>query len=460
MIDTHAHLDFPQFDHDREKLIKNGFEQGLEAIINIGTDLETSQRSIDLANSHENIYGTIGVHPHDAKSVPIDYLDRLRAMVANDSQKKIVAIGEIGLDYYRDLSPRDLQQKIFREQLGLARDLNLPVVVHIREAMEDSMAILRESGVTRGVLHSFPGSIDEAKAGTDMGFTISFSGPITYPKSNRAEVAASLPLSRIIAETDSPYLTPQTFRGQRNQPLYVRYVIEKLASVFTPYTFTDIERITSLNARRLFNLPIDKTGKIVYKIRHSIYINLTNRCTNNCDFCIRGGPSQGYVAGHYLRLKSEPISADVISAIGSEKDFSEIVFCGLGEPTLRLKELLEISPAMKQLGKSYPVRLNTNGQGSMINKVDLPAKLKGLVDIVSVSLNAQDSDTYIKLCKPDKGREAYEAVIKFIGDSVKNGIKVEASVVDLPGVDIDACRRIAEKLGATLRVRKYYKGEI
>ena len=262
MIDTHAHLDFPQYDGDRENLIKDSFEKGLEAIINIGTDLETSQKSLNLANRYDAIYTTIGVHPHDSKNVPSDYMNRLRALAAGDYLKKIVGVGEIGLDYYRDLSPRDIQKRVFREQLELAKDLKLPVVVHIREAIQDSMQILRESGINRGVLHSFPGSKEEAKAAIEMGFYISFAGPITYPKSNKAEVAESLPLSRILVETDSPYLTPQTFRGQRNKPLYVRYVIEKLSSVFSPYTFNDIERITSLNARQLFNLPIDKIGKI------------------------------------------------------------------------------------------------------------------------------------------------------------------------------------------------------
>ncbi len=451
MIDTHAHLDFPQFDSDRDEVIRTGFENGLEAVINIGTDLASSERSIELARLHQHIYAAVGVHPHDSKNCPKDYINQLRRMVESDSANKIVAVGEIGLDYYRDLSPRDIQQKAFREQLELARSLSLPVVVHIREAMNDSLAILKESGVRSGVLHSFPGNFAEAKSGIDMGFYISFAGPVTYPKSNRPEIAASLPLSRIVAETDSPYLTPQAFRGKRNKPEYVRFVIEKLAAIFAPYTFDDIERITSYNARRLFGLPIDKSGKIVYRIRRSLYINLTNRCSNNCEFCIRS--HGGLVAGHYLRLKSEPSVADILAAIASEKDFDEVVFCGLGEPTLRLKELLDIARAMK--ARKLPVRLDTNGHGSLINKTDVPPTLVGLVDKVSVSLNAQDSDTYVRLCRPDKGKDAYDAMLKFIHGCVANHIKTEASVVDLPGIDIVACRKIAISLGATFRVRRF-----
>jgi TatD DNase family protein len=454
MIDSHAHLDFPQFDSDRDEVIRRGFENGLEAVINIGTDLETSRRSIALASRFDNICATAGVHPHDAQACPKDYLGQLRGMIKADTGNKIVAIGEIGLDYYRDLSPRDIQRRVFGEQLALAKDLDLPVVVHIREAMDDSLKILEESGVMRGVLHSFPGNIDEARAGIDLGFFISFAGPITYPKSSRPEVAAAIPLSRILVETDSPYLTPQAFRGKRNKPEYVKYVIAKLAEIFAPYSFEDIERITSHNARRLFNLPNDKNGKIVYRIRRSLYINLTNRCTCNCGFCVRHSKSGGYVAGHYLFLKSEPAAPEVLAAIENENNFDEVVFCGLGEPTLRLKELLEIAVALGR--KKISLRLDTNGHGSLINKTDLPRKLAGLIDKVSVSLNAQDADTYVKLCRPDRGKEAYQAMLDFIKGCVANGIAAEISVVELPEVDIESCRRIAQSLGATFRIRKYY----
>jgi len=454
MIDSHAHLDSRQFDSDRDDIIRAGFESGLEGVINIGTDLESSRVSIELAAKYNNIYAAVGVHPHDSQASPKDYLDRLREMVKSDSHRKIVAIGEIGLDYYRDLSPREIQRRVFAEQLKLAREFDLPIVVHIREAMDDSLRILDESGVKRGVLHSFPGNIIEAQKGLAMGFSISFAGPITYPRSSRPEVAASLPLSRILAETDSPYLTPQAFRGKRNKPEYVRFVIEKLTEIFAPYTYEDIERITSNNASQLFNLPQDKTGKIVYRIRRSLYINLTNRCTCNCSFCLRHGKFNGYVAGHYLLLKSEPSAPEIIAAIDREKDFDEVVFCGLGEPTLRLKEILEITSILKR--KKIPIRLNTNGHGSLINRTDLPRKLAGMIDRVSVSLNAQDAETYVKLCNPDRGEESYRGMIDFIKGCVVGGIATEASVVELPGVDIESCRRLAQNLGASFRIRKYH----
>ena len=450
MIDTHAHLDFPQFDADRDEIIRSDFENGLEAFVNIGTDLESSRKSVQLAERYEHIYAATGLHPHDAKNKPPDYMALLKGMALH---QKVVAIGEIGLDYYRDLSPRPVQKKTFEQQLQLAAELNLPVVVHIREALEDSLEILRESGIRKGVLHSFPGDEDEARSAVELGFFISFAGPITYPKSSRPRVAASLPLSRILVETDSPYLTPQAFRGKRNRPGYVRYVIEKLAELFAPYTFDDIERMTSFNARRLFDLPMDKTPRIVYEIRRSLYVNLTNRCSDNCCFCRRTAPPVGYVAGHYLLLKSEPDVRRVLEAVDSASDFDEVVFCGLGEPTIRLKELLEIARQLK--GKGHSIRLNTNGQCSLINKTDVPSKLVGVVDRVLVSLNAHDAETYVRICRPDAGEKAYDAVLDFIRGCRKAGIPVTVSAVDLPEVNIDACRKLASEMGAEFHLREY-----
>ncbi|UCC79948.1 MAG: YchF/TatD family DNA exonuclease [Candidatus Zixiibacteriota bacterium] len=450
MIDSHAHLDFSQYDSDRDEVIREDFESGIEAVVNIGVDLETSRKSIALAERYEGIYATVGIHPHDSGNAPRDYLKQLEALA---SHKKAVAIGEIGLDYYRDHSPRDTQRRAFEQQLELARKLDMPVVVHIREAVGDSFKILEKSGVGKGVLHSFPGDESEARKAIEMGFFISFAGPITYPRSTRVKVAASLPLSRIVAETDAPYLTPQAFRGKRNRPQYVRYVIEKLGAIFEPYTFDDIERITSHNARRLFGLPFEKIPGIVYKIRRSLYVNLTNRCSCDCYFCPRSGSRDGFVSGHYLFLRRDPSVEEILEAVEIESGFDEVVFCGLGEPTMRLKEMLDIAAKLKS--KGYSMRLNTNGHGGLINKIDLPPRLAGLIDRVSVSLNAQDADTYLRICRPDRGMESFEAMIGFVKGCRKAGIETIVSVVDLPEIDIEACRKLASDLGVGLRIRSY-----
>jgi len=450
MIDSHAHLDFSQYDSDRDDIIHTGFENGLEAVINIGVDLKTSRNSIELAEKQDKIFAVVGVHPHDSKDVPKDYINQLREMAAHP---KVVAIGEIGLDYYRDHSPRDIQRRVFEEQLELAKELKKPIVAHIRESLADSFEILEKSGITKGVLHSFPGNSADALKAVEMGFHISFAGPITYPKSDKPEVAAGLPLKRILTETDSPYLTPQAFRGKRNRPEYVKYVIQKLADIFHPYTFDDIERITSRNIVKLFNLPLIKEPAVVYKIRSSLYINLTNRCSCNCYFCPRSSGDKGYVAGHNLFLKKEPTVDEILSEVDKHSVYEEIVFCGLGEPTLRIKELLEIAENLKAKGRK--IRLNTNGHGSLINKIDLPPKFVGLIDKISISLNAHNAQTYIELCKPDRGAESYQAMLSFAEECTSLGIAVDMTVVDVPGVDIDSCQQIALDMGAVFKIRRY-----
>ncbi|OAT86151.1 hydrolase TatD [Desulfotomaculum copahuensis] len=227
---------------------------GVVLIINAGYDLPSSRRAVDLAAEYDFIYAAVGVHPHEVAGLPADYLDTVREL---SRQAKVVAIGEIGLDYYRDLSPREVQRRVFREQLALAKELNLPVVIHDRDAHGDVLDILRKDGAGPGggVLHCFAGSLEMAAACLEMGFYISFAGPVTYPNARRPkEVAAAVPLERLLVETDSPYLTPQAHRGKRNEPAYVRYVAEQIAALrgIAP---AELARAATANARRVFGLP-------------------------------------------------------------------------------------------------------------------------------------------------------------------------------------------------------------
>lgn len=448
MIDTHAHLDFPQFDSDRHDVIENCRANGVEFIVNIGVDLKSSIASIELAEKYDFIYAAVGYHPHDAKDFDEVKLKEIEKLAKHP---KVVAIGEIGLDYYRNLSPQEVQKKVFAKQLDLAERLKLPVVIHVRQALEDCFAIIEKSSIRKGVLHAFPGNQSEANRGVELGFHIAFGGPITYPGSRGPAVASAVPLSRIVVETDCPYLPPQIYRGKRNRPDNVRFVIQKLAEIFPRYSYTDLERITSRNAADVFNLPLANKPKIVYEIGDSIYINLTNRCTNNCLFCLR--QSQMRVAGHNLALDREPGEDDVMSELDRHSDYKEIVFCGIGEPTLRADLMLSLARRLKT--KKVPIRLNTNGQGNLINKTDLSHKLKGLIDVVSISLNAQDSSTYVKLCRPQFGEQAYDSMLKFAAACRDLGIQTIFSIVALPEVDIDACRKIADSMNIPLKIRKY-----
>jgi TatD DNase family protein len=252
MIDTHAHLDFRDFDLDRADVIQRAFSGSLSSIVNIGTDCESSLKSVELADSHDRIFAAVGVHPHDAKMYDRKIRDRLARLAQHP---KVVAIGEIGLDYYRNYSPHEVQQKAFADQLAMAREFRLPVVVHIREAMEDSLRILRESGVQSvgGVLHCFPGTAEEARQAAGMNLFVSFGGSLTFEKSRSAKTAAEVPLEMIVLETDCPFITPVPHRGKRNEPSYVRYAYEAMSRI-KGIPVDSLEKSIDSNAVRLFNL--------------------------------------------------------------------------------------------------------------------------------------------------------------------------------------------------------------
>lgn len=253
MIDTHAHLDFPQYDQDREEVIKRAFDSGLEAFINIGVDLISCRKSIELASNHQRVYATVGVHPHDAEKFDDNACEFLRKLAGG---KKVVAVGETGLDFYRDYSPREAQIRAFEAQIDLAKELGLPLVVHIRKAHREGLEILEEKqdGSLRGALHCFSGTLDDAKRGVALGFHVAFGGSLTFPKSRVQEIIKHIPYDRILTETDCPYITPVPHRGKRNEPSYVRHVVEKMAELLTPSSFREMDELTTSNAKRLFGI--------------------------------------------------------------------------------------------------------------------------------------------------------------------------------------------------------------
>ena len=249
MIDTHAHLDFPQFDKNRKETIEYAFSCGVEKIINVGTDLESSNRSVRLATAYSPIYAAVGFHPNDAKKLNEQSLQNLRTLAQHE---KVVAIGEIGLDFYHKSSSAELQKQIFILQLDLALELDLPVVVHIRNAYPESLGILETKKELRGVLHCFEGDVGQAKRALDLGFYISFNGKITYNNPSLVSLTKQIPLDRILVETDCPYLPPHPHRGEINQPAWVELVIRKIAQVRQTLSFENAEKITTSNACLLF----------------------------------------------------------------------------------------------------------------------------------------------------------------------------------------------------------------
>ena len=223
LIDTHAHLQMDKYDNDRDEVITRAAETGVEYIINASFDLPSSQQAVKLAEEYENLYAAVGVHPHDAKLLDDKTLEVLRDLAGHP---KVVAIGETGLDYYRDLSPRSVQKSAFEKQLRLAAEVDLPVIIHNRDAHKDTLDILREhAGRVSGVMHCFSGDVAFADDCIQMGLYVSFAGPVTFPKSYQLrDVVAHVAWDKFLVETDCPYLAPQFRRGKRNEPSYVKAV--------------------------------------------------------------------------------------------------------------------------------------------------------------------------------------------------------------------------------------------
>jgi TatD DNase family protein len=252
LIDTHAHLDDRAFDKDRAAVIAGLFAAD-SGVITVGADLASSREAVRLAERHRSIWATVGVHPHDAKTVTPSVLRELEDLARSP---RVVAIGEIGLDYYRDLSPRDVQRSVFAAQLELAKRLELPVVLHNRESTDDLVAILRKAGRTHaGVVHSFLGDLALAETFLGLGFHLGVGGPITYP-ANAAlrDAVRRVPLERIVLETDCPYLTPVPHRGKRNEPAYIEFVAAEIARL-RDISIDEVARQTTADALVLFGLP-------------------------------------------------------------------------------------------------------------------------------------------------------------------------------------------------------------
>lgn len=257
LIDSHAHIDFPQFAEDREAMLQRARDAGVGTLLAIGTGPgpEKLDAALPYAETHDWIYATVGIHPHEAKEVTPEHLDTLTRLARHP---KVIAWGEIGLDYFYDHSPRDVQERVFRQQMELARAAGLPIVIHCRDAWDDCLKVLREAWKPTGlggILHCFTSTLPDAERALDMGFLVSFTGNVTYPKAqNIRDVAKALPLANILIETDSPYLAPQAYRGKRNEPAYVAEVAKALANVrnLSP---EEVAAATAENFRRFFRLP-------------------------------------------------------------------------------------------------------------------------------------------------------------------------------------------------------------
>jgi TatD DNase family protein len=252
-IDSHAHLELEDYDKDRDEVVQRAKDAGVEIIVTIGVDLADCRKAVALTDQYDGVYAAIGVHPHDVKSIDNETYTAIKRLAQND---KVVAYGEIGLDFYRNLSPREIQFRRFGEQLDIAIELDLPIIIHERNAHEETYDILRKwPGKRRGVIHCFSGDAALAKKFLDLGFYISIPGPVTFEKASKIQnVVRQVPLTSLLIETDAPFLTPQPHRGKRNEPAFVVNTAKKIAEL-KGVSVEEVGQVTSQNTKTLFRIP-------------------------------------------------------------------------------------------------------------------------------------------------------------------------------------------------------------
>lgn len=451
-IDTHAHLFFQLYDDDIKDVINRAKQSGIDFILIPSTDLETANKTIELTKKYENIYGAVGVHPHDTKNWDSSFIPKLETLAEED---KIVAIGEIGLDYYYDYSPKEKQIEAFKSQIELALKLNFPVIIHNRQADKDVLEIVKHYSTDglKAQFHCFNGKLQDAVDLINLNHFISFAGNITYKKSDeQREILKNISLDHLLLETDSPFLTPMPFRGKRNEPSFIELIAEKIAEIHHT-NIDEIASITSLNTFKLFGIGGKSKTAFTYKLHNSLYINITNRCNADCIFCDRKG--EAVIAGSSLKMKKgeEPSAIVYIDEIGDPKNYKEIVFCGYGEPTIRWEIVKQISKFVKDNGGT--TRLNTNGHGNVINKKNITPEMEGLIDSVSISLNTIDENKYSEIMKLDK--KYFFEMIDFAKKSKQYVKNVIMTVVNFDEIDIDSARKFTEEvIGAEFRIRPFF----
>ena len=450
-VDTHTHLFFNNFDEDRDEVIQRALDAGVKYMLVPGTDLETSKQAIALAEKYDSIYAAVGIHPHDTDEWNDSIITELRDLAKHE---KVVAIGEIGLDYYYDFSPKEQQLKAFNKQIQLAIELDLPIIVHNRDSNDDIMDFARRYGDSglKAQYHCFAGSAENARELVEMGHYISFTGNITFKKAdNIRKVLAAIDPESLLLETDSPFLTPVPYRGKRNEPANIPIIAETMAEIHK-LTRDDIARTTSWNAYKLYGIGSKMGLSYTYQIGNSLYVNVTNRCNADCVFCDRKG--EAVIKGYSLKMTKaeEPDPEVYIAEIGDPTKYNDIVFCGYGEPTIRWDVVKKVAEYVKIKGGK--TRMNTDGHGNLINKRDITPELSGLIDTISISLNSTDPDQYAKLMRVDRSMHA--EMLDF-AKKAKKYTHVVMSIVGLSSVDSEKAKQfVSEELGVSFREREYF----
>ncbi len=459
-FDSHAHLGMDDFSSDIGDVVDRALQRGVKRILCVGSGhgVEGRKRAVELSRRYKGvIFASVGVHPHEAVSATEEDFKDIGSVLESAS---VVALGEIGLDDVRMISPLDAQRRTLDLQLSMAKRFDLPVIFHVRGAEDEFLDVLKKNRWLSDigfVVHCFTGSERLALGIVETGGYIGATGIITFSKASdlREVFKDVIPIERCLIETDCPYLAPVPYRGRRNEPSFVVEVASELARL-KGLSLEDVGRITHRNASELFRISLSSTRTIAYKIRDSLYLNITNRCFKLCSFC--GKHESFVVKGHDLNLRgSEPSFDEIVESIKSyDGDFEEIVFCGYGEPLVRHEIVRDVARWIRKNIPGAKIRLNTDGTAEFFLGKDVLSGLRDLIDIVSVSLNAYDKKTYLTLCKSDVSPDIFDSVLSFIKKAKILFPKVVATAVALPGLDVDRVERLAtEELGVEFRLRHY-----
>ncbi|MCK5130564.1 MAG: YchF/TatD family DNA exonuclease [Candidatus Sabulitectum sp.] len=450
-FDSHCHLHFNHFDEDLDAVVENSRKAGISHILIPSIDIETAEISADIAEKY-NLYSAAAFHPEhlpEESAEEVEWLALKRVLLRPNT----VAVGETGLDYHHCTFKPDKQRRWFRRHTELAEALGYPLVVHSRGAESAVLKELPTSLSVPVILHCWGGDESLTDIAVSRDFYIGVDGPLTYRKNNKLRrLIPRIPGDRLLVETDSPFLPPEPFRGRRNEPAYTRFITMGIRELWDgSMSIENTSYILWENAMRAYRLhPENRRADIVYRYGDSLYVNLTSRCQNNCSFCIRR--SADGISSYYLKHKEDPAESLVLSTIEAFpiEDFTELVFCGFGEPTLRSDLLMKSARAAGARG--VKTRLNTNGLCTSFLSDHQVMRLLHCFDSVSISLNASGTREYNRICLSSV-EDSWEHLMKFIRLAKNTGIDTQLSVVKNSGVDLQRVKALAERLQMFLRIR-------
>jgi TatD DNase family protein len=419
MIDSHCHLNLQHFDDDREGAIARAVSDGVIAFVNIGYDRASLRETMELIEEYPFVFGAAGVHPHDAASLNDELEAKIRQAL---DHPRVVAVGEIGLDFHRTLSPREVQVDVFRRMIKLAREKDKPIVIHCREAFNEVIDVLEsEGGSYRGVFHAFSAGEAEARKVAELGFHVGIGGVVTYRNARLDETVATIPIDRIVLETDSPYLTPHPWRGKRNEPSFVTHVARTVARTkgLSP---VEVDRATTESTLAAFGLSASALPRPVYKIEGAVYIQAAT---------------------------AEPADLDAVPSEG----VSEAIITGFTDPLERPEHVLALASSARARG--WRVRVNTTGLANQAAGRDVTPELAGNVDEVNIVLFGATAKAHDELAFPAVGGEGWGSIREFVRGSVAAGIETVCEFIAVPGFEAEQCREFTRDVGAKYDIRMY-----